>query len=124
MHVGVVVDPELELEAGSKSSTQTIGLNQELLFVVYHPGREELTKRGDPSRVCTHELEFPLTGEVRRKIHQHFFRIVTLLSILAAFLADLMRLIARDAARGLSGFRRRLRTHLLPLGTNVPSRRK
>lgn len=116
-------DLELELKAGGEDLLQSTFLLQELLLVVYHPGREELTKRGDPSRVCAHELEFPLTGEVRRQI-QHFFRIVTLDSILAAFFADLIRLMARDAARGFSGLRRRLRTHFEPFGTNVPSRRK
>jgi hypothetical protein len=56
MYVWIVLGLKFEFEAGSESSLQPICLVQQLLFVVYHPGREELTKRGDPARVIAHEL--------------------------------------------------------------------
>ena len=65
-----------------------------------------------------------------RPMQAHFFlpcvcsRIVMRPSILVALLALVIREIAREAARGLSGLRRRFFTHRVPLATKLPSRRK
>ncbi|MEE8606278.1 MAG: hypothetical protein V3S55_01635, partial [Nitrospiraceae bacterium] len=55
---------------------------------------------------------------------QRGHRIVMRLIRVTAFLALSRRLMALLAARGLSGFRRRFLTHLLPASTNVPFFRK